>query len=45
MTFGNIITEVMTIFAVVPEIAILAVVGAVVTLAALLMRRVARAGR
>jgi len=45
MTFGNIITEVTTLFGIVPEIPILAVVGGVVVLAALLMRRIARAGR
>lgn len=45
MTFGNIMTEVTTLFAVVPEIPLLAIVGGVVVLAALLMKRIARAGR
>lgn len=45
MTLGNIMTEVGTLFATVPEIPLIAVAGAIIVLAALLMRRVARAGR
>lgn len=45
MTFGNIMAEIGTQYALVPEISLLAVAGGVISLAVFMMRRVAKAGR